>query len=63
MRLFQLRDALDTEDTLGLYHVDSETISDEEVEELIKEYYDKDDAEIKLAPFRITRVFVTDIYV
>lgn len=63
MRLFQLRDSLDTEDTLGLYHVDSETISDEEVEELIKEYYDKDDAEIKLAPFRITRVFVTDIYV
>ena len=63
MRLFQLRDALDTEDTLGLYHVDSETISDEEVEELIKEYYDKDDAEIKLASFRITRVFVTDIYV
>ena len=64
MRLFQLRDALDTEDTLGLYHVDADcqSISDEEVEELIKEYYDKDDAEIKLAPFRITRVFVTDIY-
>ena len=43
--------------------LDVEFLTDEEVEELIKEYYDKDDAEIKLAPFRITRVFVTDIYV
>ena len=64
MRLFQLRDRLDVDDILGLYHVDADcqSISDEEVEELIKKYHDTDDAETNLGRFRITRVFLNDIY-
>lgn len=60
-RLFQLIDS-ETQENIGLYLIVRESLSDEQVEQLIKQNYQKEMCDELLEDNGIIRVFVTEIY-